>query len=190
MDDSVIRAMAKWPDVPAVYGWLSLSRRGDWLIRGEPVRHRPSRAFIGRNFSVDRRGCWFFQNGPQRVYVELEYTPWIVSLDGENNLVTHTGKFVCDLSGAWLDEDGSLLLLTGHGVALLDHRDLEPFSARLRHGTGEDDEALLERAVEQTRAGRPGDLFIEWGECSLPVGSIAREDVPARFGFNPSPQPD
>ena len=29
MDESVIRALAKWPNVPAVYGWLSLSRRGD-----------------------------------------------------------------------------------------------------------------------------------------------------------------
>ena len=30
---SLPAAMAKWPNVPAVYGWLSLDRRGNWLIR-------------------------------------------------------------------------------------------------------------------------------------------------------------
>ena len=27
MDDAVLRSMAKWPNVPDVYGWLSLDRR-------------------------------------------------------------------------------------------------------------------------------------------------------------------
>ena len=34
MDETVIRAMAKWPDVPAVWGWLSLDRRGVWKLKG------------------------------------------------------------------------------------------------------------------------------------------------------------
>ena len=38
MDESVIRAMDRWPDVPAVYGWLELDVRGRWRLRGEPVR--------------------------------------------------------------------------------------------------------------------------------------------------------
>ena len=37
MDEDVLRAMTRWPDVPAVYGWLSLDRRGRWLIRGETL---------------------------------------------------------------------------------------------------------------------------------------------------------
>ncbi|HET8728586.1 MAG TPA: DUF2946 family protein, partial [Alphaproteobacteria bacterium] len=32
MDESVLRAMTKWPNVPAVYGWLQLDQRGNWLI--------------------------------------------------------------------------------------------------------------------------------------------------------------
>ena len=28
LDEQVRRAMQKWPQVPAVYGWLRLSRRG------------------------------------------------------------------------------------------------------------------------------------------------------------------
>ena len=55
---------------PAVYGWLSLDRRGNWLIKGERDRERSAlREFIARNYQADERGRWYFQNGPQRVYV-------------------------------------------------------------------------------------------------------------------------
>jgi len=33
MDEIVLRSMAKWPDVPAVYGWLALDRRGSFRIK-------------------------------------------------------------------------------------------------------------------------------------------------------------
>jgi len=33
MDQTVLRSLAKWPEVPAVYGWLALDRRGNWLLR-------------------------------------------------------------------------------------------------------------------------------------------------------------
>ncbi|HMN64893.1 MAG TPA: DUF2946 family protein, partial [Burkholderiaceae bacterium] len=38
MDEQVLHAMARWPDVPAVWGWLRLDRRGRWLLvdRGRP----------------------------------------------------------------------------------------------------------------------------------------------------------
>ncbi|TMH99667.1 MAG: DUF2946 family protein, partial [Betaproteobacteria bacterium] len=29
MDELVARSLAKWPNVPAVYGWLALDRRGN-----------------------------------------------------------------------------------------------------------------------------------------------------------------
>ncbi len=75
MDEIVLRGMAKWPNVPAVYGWLSLDRRGQWLIKGERISNALVTEFIGRNFTRDERGCWYFQNGPQRVFVDLDYTP-------------------------------------------------------------------------------------------------------------------
>ena len=34
MDEIVARAMQKWPDVPNVYRWLRLDRRGNWLVKG------------------------------------------------------------------------------------------------------------------------------------------------------------
>ena len=33
MDDIVKQAMAKWPNVPACYGWLGLDGRGQWFLR-------------------------------------------------------------------------------------------------------------------------------------------------------------
>jgi hypothetical protein len=88
MDDIVKAAMAKWPDVPDCYGWLALDARGNWRMRdarcqalnlpGDIIRHPSLINFINRNYTVDERGCWFFQNGPQRVYVDLETTPYIL----------------------------------------------------------------------------------------------------------------
>ena len=59
MDDIVLRGMAKWPDVPAVFGWLSLNRRGQWLIKGERISNPGVTAFIGRNYEHDEQGRWF-----------------------------------------------------------------------------------------------------------------------------------
>ena len=75
MDEIVKAAMARWPNVPAVYGWLELTARGEWRIKGEPIDNAAIRDFIARNYAHDGRGNWFFQNGPQRVFVSLEATP-------------------------------------------------------------------------------------------------------------------
>ena len=37
MDEMVARSLAKWPNVPAVFGWLELDRRGNWRIKGEKI---------------------------------------------------------------------------------------------------------------------------------------------------------
>ena len=46
-------------------------------VKGSRIDHDKLLAFIGRNYASDDRGAWFFQNGPQRVYVELECTHWV-----------------------------------------------------------------------------------------------------------------
>ena len=96
MDDLVLRGMAKWPNVPAVYGWLSLDRRGQWLIKGERISNPIVTAFIGRNYERDERGCWFFQNGPQRVFVASRlHAPRLRVVGAERRalaLEAHTGQ--------------------------------------------------------------------------------------------------
>src|SRR5262245_12573859 len=104
MDEAVRRAIAKWPNVPAVYGWLSLDRRGRWLLRGEHIDNPAITAFIARNYEHDASGRWFFQNGPQRVFVDLDYTPIIVRIGDRSRLVTHTEREVGAIGSAWIDE--------------------------------------------------------------------------------------
>jgi hypothetical protein len=128
MDEIVARSLARWPNVPAVYGWLELDRRGNWRIKGERIANQALRDFIGRNYSHDERGRWFFQNGPQRVYVTLAYTPLVLHYEGER-LVDHCGHEV-EGRETYVDDEGSVLIATEFGAGLLDDRDLERFAER------------------------------------------------------------
>lgn len=128
MDEIVLRSMAKWPNVPDVYGWLSLDRRGNWRIKNEKIKNPALREFICRNYQADERGRWFFQNGPQRVFVTLAYTPLVVHFEGEA-LLDHCGRAFRPKQ-EFLDEEGSVLILGESGIALLDDRDLARFSER------------------------------------------------------------
>ena len=127
MDDSVLRSIAKWPDVPAVYGWLSLDRRGNFLIKGERIGNAGLREFIARNYEADSRGAWFFQNGAQRVYVRLAYTPHVVHFE-DGALRDHCGRPFGEADEAFVDEEGSVLVQSGRRIALVDDRDLERFA--------------------------------------------------------------
>ena len=128
MDESVVRSMAKWPEVPDVYGWLSLERRGNWLIKGERIGNAALREFISRNYTSDAKGRWYFQNGPQRVFVALAYTPLVLHFEGEA-LLDHCGR-PFQPQQAFLDEEGSVLMLGRPGIGLLDDRDLAVYADR------------------------------------------------------------
>lgn len=84
MDENVIAAMARWPDVPDVFGWLSLNARGHWRLHtqgealdangpgrpsspGVPISSPRINQFINRNYARDAKGQWYFQNGPQQI---------------------------------------------------------------------------------------------------------------------------
>jgi len=126
MDEAVARSLARWPNVPAVYGWLELDRRGNWRIKGERIGNAALREFIARNYAADERGCWYFQNGPQRVYVALAYTPFVLHYEGER-LFDHCGA-PADALETWLDDEGSVLIRAPQGIGLLDDRDLERYA--------------------------------------------------------------
>ncbi len=172
MDDLVLAALKKWPNVPHCYGWLALDARGDWYMRDERIQpagpfpqvkgsrilHDKLKAFIHRNYAADEAGQWFFQNGPQRVYVELACTPWIWRLQPDGRVLGHTGRATQRVDSAWLDEAGHLYLLTDLGLGLVHTQDM----------------TLAADAIE---AGR-------W----LPKDCIAAE-LPAHHGFLRHPVP-
>ncbi len=141
MDAIVEAALKKWPNVPHCYGWLALDARGDWYMRDDRIRaagpfprpkgsrivHDKLQAFIGRNYAADERGCWYFQNGPQRVYVELEAAPWVWRLADTPagcTLTSHTG-LPAVAQGSWLDEHGRLFVATGLGLGLVHSLDMD-----------------------------------------------------------------
>ena len=127
MDPSVARSMAKWPNVPAVYGWLALDRRGNWRIKGERISNSALREFIARNYDADAQGRWYFQNGPQRVYVSLAYAPFVAHHEGEA-LFDQCGERI-EPQQVLVDDEGSILIEGGRSIALLDDRDLERYAA-------------------------------------------------------------
>jgi len=169
MDEAVLRALARWPNVPACYGWLSLDRRGRWRMQGEPVVHAGLADFISRNYACDDTGNWFTQNGPQKVFVSLAYTPWILRTT-PSGFVTHTGQaFAVD--AGWVDDDGALLLSGSQGVGVVHDHDLGSLADFIELPAGED----------------PGRLQL--AGAPLLLHPIYAAEVPTRFGFSPSPQP-
>lgn len=193
MDEIVLRGMAKWPDVPAVYGWLSLDRRGGWRIKGERVDNALVSAFIGRNYQDDEAGRWFFQNGPQRVFVTLDYTPWvyrILNTVAPVALECHTGTLAATLRGGWVDERGALLLESEHGVGVVHDRDLDRLLPALIDANGTPlDENALEELIALLQRGREVPLWIKLRESSIKVEPIRSDDVAKRFRFVVRPEP-
>jgi len=189
MDEIVLRSILKWPDVPAVYGWLSLDRRGNWMIktvagRFERIAHVAVREFICRNYASDSEGRWFFQNGPQRVFVALDYTPWVYRLDDAGQgLLAHTGAAPRALEAVFLDDSGALLLKTEIGIGVLLDRDLPAFLERLADVRGR----ALERLLEEVARGAEARAILQ-GK-NVPIASISAAGVPGRFGFVARPAP-
>ena len=172
MDEIVRAALRKWPNVPHCYGWLALDTRGQWFMRDERIQaagsfpqvkgsridHPKLLDFIDRNYEHDADGCWFFQNGPQRVYVQLEAAPWIWRLDGGGDsaqLLSHTGT-AARFDAAWLDEHGRLFASSDRGLGLVHTQDMH----------------LAARAVE-SGAWRPQE--------------IGFAELPQRFGYRLQP---
>ena len=137
MDDIVKQALAKWPNVPDCYGWLGLDARGRWFMRddaaqaagdfpqsrGSWLRHEKLIDFIGRNYESDDERRWFFQNGPQRVYVELECTPWVWQVLPDYRLQSHTG-LQTSAGECLLDEEGRLYIASPQGLGLVHSQDM------------------------------------------------------------------
>ena len=180
--------MAKWPNVPAVYGWLALTQRGVWRLDGSLVHNRTTIEFINRNYGADAAGAWYFQNGPQRVYIDLDYVPWVVTLDGYRDLITHTGEKVSSVDGVWLDGDSNLLVHTEYGIALVCDRDLDTLLDQFCRMDGLPlDLVSLEAELENVSNGAAGSLHFRWPNPLL-VEFIDRARVGPRFGFEPRPR--
>jgi hypothetical protein len=190
MEEWVSRALKRWPNVPALYGWLKLDRRGRWLIRGETISRPQINEVINRNYGVDERGCWYFQNGPQRGYMQLERAPFIlVCVDSGRALETHNRMRVADIRAVFLDENGGLFMQTEHGPGGLLDTDLDWALERMSiDGRAPDErqvaDALALRSNEKTR------LIFRFQGKQLPVLRLDDAEAPAHLNFFREPKPD
>jgi hypothetical protein len=173
MDDIVKAALAKWPHVPHCYGWLALAARGDWFMRdertqaagpfpqvkGSRIEHDKLREFIHRNYAADERGAWFFQNGPQRVYVQLEAAPYVWRIQDAPGwpVRAHTGA-QAQVLASYLCDEGRLFLHTDIGYGLVHSLDMGLAAAAIEAGV--------------------------WAPQELPF-----TQMPARFGYQLKPEP-
>ncbi|AIY43496.1 hypothetical protein LT85_4338 [Collimonas arenae] len=197
MDQIVLQAMQKWPNVPHCHGWLGLDARGAWRMRdesaqrqnlpGDKIMHTALVGFINRNYKADEQGCWYFQNGPQRVYVDLALTPYIAHTDPRQGYVLQTGEAMGTIEAVMLTEDGRLLLISATQVAAIDDRDLAECITQLRmDGSIVSDEALLEWLAT------PDDQrILTWqhAETAIAISRISTANIAPHFGFVSKPRP-
>ena len=180
-DPLVLQAMARWPDVPAVYGWLRLDRRGGWHLidrgrpgfdetlhgRGSPITSPPILDFIARNYASDEQGRWFWQNGPQRVFVDLDAAPWVLRVLGEGaqaTLITHTGQIFGPVTAAAVDSEGGLLLASAQACGIV--HDLD--AGALALDEDEPGQASLQIAGRRLALEVCADPAARFGFCQRP----------------------
>jgi hypothetical protein len=196
MDAQVEKALKKWPNVPHCYGWLALDARGNWRMRddnaqkhnlpGEKITQPALVGFINRNYTHDNQGRWYFQNGPQRVYVDLEAAPYIAHTESDSNFALQTDERLQQIKAVWLSDQGRFWLQGDGKIALLDDRDLMQ-CLNLLHIDG--------RAVTETRLMawlNESDcllkLTLAWNDKVIEVSHIEERTVPEQFDFVRKPR--
>ncbi|MDR3396769.1 MAG: DUF2946 family protein [Pandoraea sp.] len=217
MDEIVRQAMAKWPNVPHCYGWLALDRRGQWRMRdeaaqaagaaGDPIRHAALLAFIARNYASDDAGRWYFQNGPQRVYVALAYAPFVVRLtwdttenDGRGApVLTHQLGHTFVPQACLLDEDGSVAFVGAVSgsegesaskgcapLALLHDHDIDQLTQ-----VSDLAQAFEMAQTSDDTADAKGAVQLHWRNgTTLPFATVHAGSLPQTYGFERDPQAD
>ncbi|OZI26667.1 hypothetical protein CAL26_04925 [Bordetella genomosp. 9] len=194
MDPSVLEAIARWPDVPAVAGWLSLDAQGRWKLHpqgdaaqggpGVSIANTAILAFMDRNYGHDDQGRWFFQNGPQRVYVRLDAAPYILRTGADASVLeTHTGQSVGDVAAWYLDDAHQLYARTDLGPGMVAGRDVAVLMDAMRLEDGGD---ALEAAAT-LEEGAVLRVCHPASKACVPLTRVPRVSLPRELGFVGNP---
>jgi hypothetical protein len=202
MDEQVLRSLIKWPNVPHCFGWLALDRRGQWRMRdeyaqtnqlpGNVIQHVALNEFISRNYAHDSLGRYFFQNGPQRVFITLDATPWIARMipsESGPQLSTQCGTKIKP-HGALSDEKGNIYITGSIPQSLSDQIDstvftqTESLSVALLHD--HDLDLFSDQSqVEEDACSFRGSW--QWDGKDLPIEPIHSAELAGRFHFIKAP---
>jgi hypothetical protein len=152
---------------------------------GDRIANAALLNFINRNYAHDGDGRWYFQNGPQRVYVDLEATPYVARTDPAQGFLLQTGEALAQIDQAYMTERGQLILQSGDKVALLDDRDLAQCTGTLAiDGAPASDDRLIGWLTEAA----PAAMVMRHQGRELPVQRIDSGELAQRFGFVPQPR--
>ena len=161
-------------------------------LAGSVIQHLALNEFISRNYACDSLGRYFFQNGPQRVFITLDATPWIARIiptESGPQLLTQCATEIKP-QGALSDEKGNIYI-TGLipqsssdqinataftkteslSVALLHDHDLDLFSEQSQ--------------VQEDACSFRGSW--QWNGKSLPIEPIHSAELSERFHFIKAP---
>ncbi|MBU3587616.1 DUF2946 family protein [Polynucleobacter sp. 31A-FELB] len=202
MDEQVLRSLIKWPNVPHCFGWLALDRRGQWRMRdefaqtnqltGSVIQHAALNEFISRNYACDSLGRYFFQNGPQRVFITLDATPWIARIipsESGPQLLTQCGTQIKP-QGALSDEKGNIYITGIIVQSLSDQIDstvfsqIESLSVALLHDHDLDLFSDQSKVMEDACSFRGS---WQWDGKELPIEPIHSLELSERFRFIKAP---
>lgn len=205
MDEQVLQSLIKWPNVPDCFGWLALDRRGQWRMRdefaqlhelpGQAIVHAALNEFISRNYISDALGRYFFQNGPQRVYISLAATPWvgrIIPSERGLQIMTQCNSPI-EPSLALSDEHGNIYIVGLIHQTIYQNLDQVQFekkyceSVALLHDHDLDQFSELAKLQEEVCSF--GGSW-SWHGKQLPLEPIHSEELASRFAYvtQPSPQ--
>jgi len=208
MDEAVLRSLIKWPNVPHCFGWLVLDRRGQWRMRdeyaqanqlsGNAIQHRALNEFISRNYGHDSLGRYFFQNGPQRVFVTLDATPWIVRMipnqDGSPkslHLITQCGTQIYP-RGALSDEKGNIYITGLLAQSYSENSDASNFTQTESLSVALLHDHDLDLFSDQSKVQEDACSFKgvwRWDGKDLPIEPIYSAELSQRFDFIKVPSP-
>lgn len=203
MDEQVLAAMNKWPNVPAAYGWLSLNERGLWRFHhqgdfaaepaGDSIENRQLIDFLGRNYTVNERGEWYVQNGPQKAYVTLPHAPFILFYDNvQSRLSTHHDQTVKAITQWYFSNDGRIFAQSDLGPAMLIGRDAPSFIEDVRViEMTESPRTLNEHDFEAVAMGKTITLSLKTTENDLvaPCNYLQSNKAEEVLGFVSQPKP-
>jgi len=205
MDEQVLRSLTKWPNVPACYGWLALDRRGQWRMRDEFIQqnnlpgtvivHQALNEFISRNYACDTEGRYFFQNGPQRVFITLDATPWIVRMIPDDQQIKFLTQCQSPIepSAALSDQNGNIYIVGMISQVVYENSNQATqttFSTQIKESVAllhdHDLDLFSELAILKEEACSFGGSW-NWHGKQLPLDPIHSSELAARFHYIAKP---
>jgi hypothetical protein len=164
-------------------------------LAGTVIVHQALNEFIYRNYACDVEGRYFFQNGPQRVFITLDATPWIVRIipgDQQAELLTQCQSPI-EPSAALSDENGNIYIIGKISQVVYENlnqstqttfntQDIE--SVALLHD--HDLEIFSELATLKEEACSFGGSW-NWHGKQLPLDPIHSSELASRFHYIAKP---